>query len=246
VRWLLLGYAAFAALIAGPAAAADMPVKMPVLKAPPVAPYNWTGFYVGINGGGGWSRDAFTVLETPATTFDATQGNGAVAGGYAGFNYQLSPWFLVGVEGAGSWANIKLDPIDCTVAQTALCSSDVKSLASIRGRAGLVLERAMVYVAAGWGFADIRYDRVLQPGGVPFTSGASATPNGFSAATGIEIAFNDYLIGRFQYDYYDFGATTYGVGVLSNTANVDVRTRVQTLTLGLAVKFGGGPVVAKY
>src|SRR5262245_41574954 len=39
-----------------PVGAADLPAKAPVLKAPPPAIYNWTGFYVGGNAGYSWGR----------------------------------------------------------------------------------------------------------------------------------------------------------------------------------------------
>jgi outer membrane immunogenic protein len=246
MKKLLVGFAALAALLAGPALAADMPVK--AVKAPPVLPYNWTGFYVGWDVGGGWSRHEFDVLTQ--ANFDAFEGTTKfLGGGYVGANYQAASWFLLGVEAAGHWGNIKTAALDCTVpgAQTALCSGNVKSLGSVRGRAGIVMENTLVYFAAGWGFANIRYDRMFQPPGpIPFTSGVSATPNGFSAAAGVEIGFNDYLVGRFQYDYYDFGKPTYGVGILSNVNSVVVKTQVHTMVLGLAYKFGGGPIIAKY
>jgi outer membrane immunogenic protein len=246
MKKLLVGFAALAALLAGPALAADMPVK--VLKTPPVIPYSWTGFYVGWDIGGGWSRHEFNVLGL--ANFDAMDGTTKfLGGGYAGFNYQFAPWFMIGAEASGNWAAIKMQPTDCTVpgAQTALCTSEVKSLAAVRGRAGIVMERALWYVAAGWGFANVRYDRMFQPPGpIPFTSGVSETRSGFSAASGIEIAISDYLIGRFQYEYFDLGKPIYAVGVLSNTNLVQVKTQVHVFSFGLAYKFGGGPVVAKY
>ena len=36
--------------------AADMRVKTPAPKEPAFTVYNWTGFYVGIQGGSGWSH----------------------------------------------------------------------------------------------------------------------------------------------------------------------------------------------
>jgi outer membrane immunogenic protein len=58
MKKFLLGGAALIAMFAGSAMAADMPVKAPVLKAPPPPPvvYNWTGCYIGGNVGGGWAR----------------------------------------------------------------------------------------------------------------------------------------------------------------------------------------------
>ena len=58
--------AAIAALIGAPAFAADMPVKAPPRPvAVPVA-YSWTGFYVGLNGGGAWG----TFHATTTTDFN--------------------------------------------------------------------------------------------------------------------------------------------------------------------------------
>ena len=58
-RVILAGIGALAVMMMmGAANAADiqrrqaMPVKAPVYAAP----YNWTGFYVGVNGGGGWGH----------------------------------------------------------------------------------------------------------------------------------------------------------------------------------------------
>src|SRR6185437_7019261 len=63
MKKLLLVGAAMIALGTASASAADiqrrqMPAKAPAYMPPPV--YNWTGFYVGINGGGGWGRSDFS------------------------------------------------------------------------------------------------------------------------------------------------------------------------------------------
>jgi outer membrane immunogenic protein len=238
MKKVVLASMALAALLATPARAAEVAVKAPVYQAAPVLPYNWSGAYLGINVGGGWSRNPI-VLDNPAVNLDFLEGGGAIAGGYIGYNYQLSPWFLVGLEGAGAWAQIKQVGQDCTIDVPASCTSNIKSLASVRGRAGIVLERVLVYGAGGWGFADARYDRVFLPPGSPLLSGASSSLSGVTGAAGVEAAITDVLIGRVQYEYFDFGNTTYAAGVLSDIANVTVRTRVHTLTVGFAAKFGG-------
>ena len=47
------------------ASAADLPVKGPVYKAPVVAPiYNWTGFYIGGDGGYSWEKSSGTLATT--------------------------------------------------------------------------------------------------------------------------------------------------------------------------------------
>jgi outer membrane immunogenic protein len=104
IQTRLLAIAAIAAL--GTAAhAADMAVK-----APPPAPipptWSWTGFYIGVNGGG-----ASTVTEWQYTnTLNANSDNGAhgpVVGGTFGYNWQFAPHVVVGLEGDWDWANLE-------------------------------------------------------------------------------------------------------------------------------------------
>ena len=67
MKGFLLAGAAFAALVAGPALAADLPARTPVYKAPVVAAgYNWTGFYVGGNVGYAWGHsDTSSAFSCP-------------------------------------------------------------------------------------------------------------------------------------------------------------------------------------
>src|ERR1700683_3694346 len=107
--------AIFAAL--GVANAADLPQQAPPYQpAPPpvvAAGYNWTGVYIGANVGGAWQQ--FTAIPvafvngalinpSAPTTFN---GGGVLAGGQAGFNYQVSN-LLVGLEGEFLWTNTKI------------------------------------------------------------------------------------------------------------------------------------------
>ncbi|MBV8752092.1 MAG: porin family protein [Hyphomicrobiales bacterium] len=125
---LLVGSAAVVALVlAGPALAADLPVKAPVYKAPVMAPavYDWTGFYVGGNIGYSWADwDSTTVggnftFPGSPTAFSNTASpnvNGPFAGGQAGYNWQFNPHWLVGIEGDFEWSGEKAsDPGNASV-----------------------------------------------------------------------------------------------------------------------------------
>ncbi len=60
-RSLVAGFGLLA-LAALPASAADLPRAATPYRAPAyVAQYNWTGFYLGINGGGGWATPTGTI-----------------------------------------------------------------------------------------------------------------------------------------------------------------------------------------
>ena len=87
MKRFLLASAGVLAMV-GLANAADLPRPM-YTKAPPmVAPYyNWTGFYVGINGGGGWGNSAWDTTGG----FDTS---GGLVGGTIGYNWQMGTWVL--------------------------------------------------------------------------------------------------------------------------------------------------------
>lgn len=112
-------------LLGSSAFAADLPTR----KGPPIAPvyvpppFTWTGFYVGLNAGGGWaSRSNNNNLGFPffgAVPFGgssipfATSGNGGNQSGFiggvqAGYNYQfgIGSGFVLGAETDIDWANI--------------------------------------------------------------------------------------------------------------------------------------------
>src|ERR1700738_2803886 len=153
MRKLLAGSIVLVALAAAPALAADMSVtKTPVAKEPPFVVYTWNGFYVGLQGGGGWSH----VVQTDPRPFnsDAYQPNGGVIGGELGFNVQYNH-LVVGLEadGSGSWIKgytIGTDPLagNCGgVPQR--CFSNLESFATFRGRAGFALDNVLPYLTGG-------------------------------------------------------------------------------------------------
>jgi outer membrane immunogenic protein len=96
-------------------------IGMPALAAPPTFPSSWTGCYVGINGGYGWSNGSsgyndtniygdpinfvpapFSIFGTPNLVFitrpGSTGGSGGIAGGTGGCNFQITKQWLIGFE----------------------------------------------------------------------------------------------------------------------------------------------------
>jgi outer membrane immunogenic protein len=111
VKRRLLRGAALPALLAGPAIAADMPVKAP--PAPPPAAYGWTGFYVGLNAGGTWAHsDADTnvncnvTLGSPPLPYLCASGFGAANGpavNAAGSGTITASGFTGGIQAGYNW-----------------------------------------------------------------------------------------------------------------------------------------------
>jgi outer membrane immunogenic protein len=108
MKKLLLSTVGLVAL-SGSAMAADLPVQH--YKAPPapvIAPiYDWSGFYIGANGGWGESRNCLDA--TSLAGLDVSDGcvsrSGGLVGGQFGYRWQ-SAQFVFGVEAQGDWANL--------------------------------------------------------------------------------------------------------------------------------------------
>jgi outer membrane immunogenic protein len=98
MKKILIASIAAAAFCGTPAIAADMPVKAPV-----VAPWSWTGFYIGANAGYSWGRSNTTEMFTDAagaalfTNSGAFSLDGAIGGGQIGYNWQDHNW-VFGLE----------------------------------------------------------------------------------------------------------------------------------------------------
>ena len=126
MRWIsaLCVGGLLAAVGAGTAMAADLAVR-PQPQAIVVVPVNtssWSGFYLGINGGGGWGQATAEVASGEEITFrllaDAVVAssmvsaganlNGAVFGGQFGYNWQFGQ-AAVGIEGDIDWVDLKQD-----------------------------------------------------------------------------------------------------------------------------------------
>ena len=101
MKKIFIGIAALAALFATQAFAADMPVKAP--PKPPTPVTSWTGFYLGINGGGGWGTTDHT--DEFGVTTNKFRTSGGLVGGTYGANWQTG-WFVLGFEGDFDYANI--------------------------------------------------------------------------------------------------------------------------------------------
>ena len=153
-RLILAGLGALAVVTTmGSANAADMPrrhTEMPV-KAPLYEPpFSWTGFYIGINGGGAWGRsDWSNTLGT--NTIDTS---GAVVGGTIGYNYQMGQT-VFGLEGDGDWSNLRGSTTGGACTGTS-CETHNSWLATARGRLGYAFGRFMPYVTGGAAFGDVK------------------------------------------------------------------------------------------
>lgn len=215
-----------------PSSAADLP--RPVYKAPalysPVPVFSWTGFYVGINGGYGWSR--FSGTGTFGS--DTANAKGWLGGGTVGFNYQIGS-FVVGAEGDFDWANVKYTtPL---FAGTLTLKNDYFITAA--ARLGYAFDRTLLYGKVGGAWTRDKWDGNDGTGG---TATATSNRTGWMVGGGVEYAVWQNLSAKLEYNYLMFGsvtpsfATAGGLAVVG-TSSVSLKTHI--VKAGLNYRFGG-------
>jgi outer membrane immunogenic protein len=227
-----------------PALAADLSVytKAPGLAAPS---YDWSGFYVGVFGGGGYGNHNLNNANGPAGAANFTtnySSQGGLVGGEVGYNAQ-SGNYLVGIEADAFSSGIKGS--DASQALGVIDETNLRWGGSLRARGGITVDRLLLFFTGGWAFGDLRHTSTDPVNGVDqFTSHR----NGLTAGAGIAYAITDNVIGKFEYRYYDFGAYNRpGLPVVTanNQLPYTVNNTYSVVTVGLDFKFGA-PVVARY
>ncbi len=240
---------AIAVLGAAPALAADMAVKAPL----PARSSGWTGWYVGLNAGWIGADDPANADATilSATTFPATatalataltnrlgsRPNGFIGGVQAGYNYQLSPMFVAGLEADIQGANVRgsanasrsADIVGAVLPTTWNAATTVSHrldyLGTARGRIGIAATPALLlYGTGGLAFGGVSASTstaitARSFGGPLFgvpdavTAGSmSQTRYGWTAGAGGEWMFAPGWSAKLEYLHYDLGSATYATG----------------------------------
>lgn len=126
---------------AGAAVAADLPARPIYTKAPPpAAVYNWSGCYIGGNGGGIWSRKNWSLPDMGGLPVSNHNVDSWLAGIQGGCNYQFANNWVVGVQADYDWADgTGSGPHSTTGILTD--QSHISSLGSVTGRVGYAWDR---------------------------------------------------------------------------------------------------------
>jgi outer membrane immunogenic protein len=235
MKRVLLSAVAFSAL-AAPAFAADMPprtyTKAPVYT-PPQAIYNWTGFYIGGHLGGAFA---------PNGSLDGN--NGRFLGGVqGGFDYQFAPNWVVGVEAQYSWMDRNTTSFGFPGATVVSTGAD--QLGSVTGRIGYTWGPALLYAKGGYAWREGN-GLGVNVGGTPasFTTSGN-TKDGYTVGTGLEYMFAPNWSAKAEYQYYNFGNTTFTSGPAPVTGS-RFNNDEHTVKVGVNYRFGWGGPVSKY
>lgn len=209
------------------ASAADFPVKAASMVSPTP---NWTGFYLGINGGYGTGSGTATDVTNGASISIGQRG--WLGGGQAGFNWQWGP-AIIGIEGDYGWGDIN-GSTQCPNVFFQ-CNAKISSLSSVRGRLGYAASSyAMIYLTGGYGWARQNFNATSPLGG----GGQTQTLGGFVGGVGAELAMwpsipNLTVKGEWLHYALNNSSDTYAIGIPAAPSTVFGRTSLDVFRLGL-------------
>jgi outer membrane immunogenic protein len=257
--------------VAGPVRAADLPSKIepPVFQPPPPAEFSWTGFYAGVNVGGGIDHFAFpysiNVLEKDnfVAGRNGITATGPFGGIQAGYNYEL-PFFhiVAGFEIDSDVSGIRgqttaTGTLFFGAPVTANFGSKFEDFGTARVRLGYAWGRFLPYLTAGFTYATTQtYYSLATP--ALFTTGSitetrtGVFPHVGAFGIGLEYAIDSHFTvkAEYLYEFINSRAVLFTPG-LGSTVDFNTRTMYHIGRVGLNYKFDwlsplAAPVVAKY
>lgn len=168
--------------------------------------WDWSGFYIGVNGGYAWGDAKYSFF---ATNFFAPVGSswshsisGGMIGGHVGYNYQLYNW-VVGIEGSFDWTAAGRTLRTPWFPASDSLGTRVKWVATVTPRLGYTGGNWLIYGKAGVAFASIEnegfdiFGDVIQPVKTSHTGG--------TVGVGVEYSWTSNWILGVEYNYYHFG-----------------------------------------
>ena len=220
-------FALSAMAVASSALAADLPRRSQAPPTPylsPVPAFSWTGFYVGVNGGydfANFTKGSKAAFGNPG---------GGLFGVTAGYNYQLTQNFVLGVEGDYDYTSLSQTRVN---AFSAISTSKAKlnSLFTVRGRAGYSVDRALLYVTGGYAGANVKSS--LNDVTNTITGSDSTYRSGYALGAGIEYAFTNNISAKAEYLYTSLGSKR----LFSGVDTINSGLNVQTVRAGINYRF---------
>ena len=220
--------------------------------APVPAPEcNWTGFYIGIVGGGQWGHSEDKDFEWNFGTSNGFDGakpwgydeSGGIVGGELGYNYQWN-WLVLGVEADLGWMNLDGSGTEPgSPGFDTQGSTDSDFYTTIRGRIGFALGHWLFY-GTGGGIGvnyeqEVTDDCSVVPCGTGLMHGSQQDFNwGWTGGGGVEYMFNCHWTAKVEYLRYDLDRNDFhSTDTLGNHYKFDGDTEGNIVRAGLNYKF---------
>ncbi len=251
IRNVLVAGIGLVAFAAAPALAADLAAR-PYAKAPVMIPvaYDWSGFYIGLNGGGASSRECLTIDSVAGTAVTPNSegchtATGGLAGGQIGYRWQSASW-VFGIEAQGDWADLKGSNASLTAIIPYTNQTKIDAIGLFTGQVGYAWNNVLWYVKGGAAVIDNKYTSFFTATGITFNQ-TTETRWGGAVGTGIEFSFAPNWSVGVEYDHLFMGnrGVTFPATAIAVTRSDNIRQDVDMGTVRVSYRFGG-PVIAKY
>jgi outer membrane immunogenic protein len=228
-------------LVAGIAAAAFL--SAPAL-AQPASPFNWSGFYVGVNGGGMDFSTSGNYVNASPNVWGTARKETTLGGLHGGFQGQWGSW-VVGVE--GSWDTVLGDRFGsdngtnvpgvgpCSAAAAFACQARINDILSVGPRVGFAMNQWMVYGTGGYARAEIESNFLTIATGNILGTSASNHQEGWFLGGGLEMLVTTGFIVGLEYKHYDFKTAAQNDPTIP-VDNINMQAKADAVLLRLTIK----------
>jgi outer membrane immunogenic protein len=231
------------------AQAADLPARPAPAPAPVVVPYmyDWTGFYIGANGGYGNTHVCWGDFSTSAGPEGCNTSSGGLIGGQGGYRWQLGQ-MVFGLEAEGDWASLRASKASVFF-PGGTDSAKVTSVGLFTGQIGYAMNAALFYLKGGAALAN--NNLLIQNASQSSSFYGTSHKLGATIGVGFEYGFTPNWSVGLEYDYLMMGNNNNSFSCNASCAGVlnsNVSQNINMITVRANYKFGGygGPVVARY
>jgi outer membrane immunogenic protein len=210
--------------------------------APAPPPCDWSGFYIGVNAGVAGLNTTINDLDdwfSPnASTLEDTN---VAGGGQLGYNWQNGA-FVFGVEADADYLNTEdtqtLEAFSGSSGHL-MHKAKVDVQGSVRARAGIAVDRALIYATAGVAVSHGRDKFVAEEENL--SAHQDDWQAGFVAGVGTEYMFNCHWSARMEALYFHYPTSTGSfTPVGGDHFRFDFQNEDYVVRFGLNYKFGGG------
>jgi outer membrane immunogenic protein len=207
---------------------------------PPVRQVNWSGPYIGAHIGGAWGTRKWEDQGDDVSdnlTYDV---GGALGGLQAGYNFQPTPWLVLGIEGDYSWASLEGSGMPALETEATEMKTSMKWLATLRGRIGYAFDPWLFYVTGGGAWSKESQTITEFAEGAVNALSYSSKRSGYTVGTGFEYALNQHWSAKLEYNYIHFGSQTFAVDPVmdSEAAGAKVTPEIHAVKFGVNYRFG--------
>ena len=236
--WLFTAAAMALLTTSGSVLAADVAIR----KAPPPLPipvYNWTGFYIGGNLGGAWSNGTLTD-EFTGVSISGNNNSGFIGGGQIGYNWQVSPNFVLGLECMFDGTSNNDSSNQVTVLDHVISgNAHTNWVSTLAARFGYASNNWLFYGKAGGGWVENHLTVTDLTTGASVS--ASNTRGGWTVGAGIEYGLTPNWTMKAEWDFIGLNNWTTSADPIFAPAVVGDRFTlhrdINMFTVGVNYKF---------